>query len=253
MRLIHILQLIACLVAPFSLASFSVQGQLANDALKNQVGEFADQGSYDAVVKIVEAEENQWKAGPSIDYFRDMSSIGQMLLSKRDARFYWLGRKVVWKILLKPTPNDRFAVNLVTSWKDDLLFSAEDINNAKRNPEMYAAIRHDTFLMFAEYARQANATIIPGYQNKFPGATFSGFPAPANWPYDMNKEPYKQNRIDNLVQTAARNTLEQLKEQTRYLIEAYSTEPRNDEELRQLLDILNIQGANRKRVMDESR
>ena len=111
---------------------------------------------------------------------------------------------------------------------------------------MYAAIRHDMFLMFAQYARQANAVIIPGFHNKFPGATNSA-------EYAMNKEPYRQNRVDDLVQAMVREELGWLQDQTRYLIEAYSTEPRNDEELKQLLDILNIQGADRKKVMDDSR
>ena len=216
----------------------AAQAQYSNTPLESEVAQLASRGDYASIEKLIEKQERLWKTAPSVSYFRDMRSIGSVLTGSSNAQIYWLGRKVIWDVVLKPAPNEYGAAQAVRLWKEELFFlDAEDLSPyaLSVSREMFASIRHDTFLMLAEYARQANATIIPGYHNR-----------PASL-----ADRDKQNRIDNQVQDQARSAIRWLAEgQDNYLIEAYRRNPRDDQELKQLLDILNIQGAHRDKILE---
>ena len=204
----------------------------------------ANQGDSSGIARLIEAEETLWKKAPSITYFQNMFAIGDVLIGGTNPNMYWLGRKVLWNMLSKPAPNEDFAPQEYYMYRIELFFSdAEDITTYVNNlsPDMFASVRHDTFLMLAEYARQLHATIVPGYRDKYTG----GF---------ADRHRFMQNAIDNQVQSQAKKALSLLAtDHTNYLIEAYSHDPRNDQELETLLDILNVQGADRETVMRNTR
>jgi hypothetical protein len=172
-----------------------------------------------------------------------MFSIGDLVIGGSNAKIYWLGRKVIWQMLLKPTPNEFGAAKNVYFLKQILLSEgAEAITPyvVGLSDEEFVAIRHDTFLMLAEYGRQLQEAIIPGYSDKYT--------APMNDP--VGREHFKQNAIDNQVQQQALNARCSLATfDTEYLAVAYSHRPANPQELKQLLDILNVQGSDRDRLI----
>jgi len=229
----------------FALLLFAVAsayGQYSNPEMENQVRQLVNLGDYDALVKLTDTQETLWKTSPSEAYFRNMRSIGDVLTGATNNRIYWLGRKVVWNMLSKPVPNEHQAAQAVRLWKKDLLSGgAESLTPyvVGLSNEEFAVVRHDTFLVLTEYARQLHATIIPTYKYKFAGAT--------NAPeYDPRENPYKQNGIDNEVQTQANNAISDLPiDHVNYLETAYSHEPKDPQELKQILDTLNIQGSDR--------
>ena len=215
-------------------------GQYGDTALENQVDQLAKRGDYVAVLNLIETQKNLAETKLNVYYFLTIGDIADTLTGELDSRFYWLGRQLVWQVLLKPTPNEMNVAQVVRLCKETLLFeAAENMGPYEFNasPEMFASIRHDTFLMLAEYARQVHATIVLGYQDKSVSLA----------------ERDKQNRIDNQVQAHAREAARWLREnQENYLIVAYSHEPRNDGELKALLDILDIQGGARDRIIQRS-
>lgn len=238
----------AILVLVF-LAAGSACAQVANPVSPKQVQELANQGDYAGLVKLIDAQEAGWQKTPSIGYFQDMWSIADVLTGGTTAQVYWLGRKAIWKMLLKPTPNEHLAPRQFYLWRHTMFFlGAEAITPYVNNlsPEMFAAVRHDTFLMLSEYARQLHATIIPGYRNKFAGAMNDA----------AERKRLMQIEIDNEVQSEARAASVSLSDDTvseQYLIDAYSHDSRDPEELKQLFDILNIRDPEREQVMRATR
>ena len=219
----------------------------SNPALVKRVRELSRQDDRANLIKLVDAEEVLWKQAPSMTYFRDMLSVGDVLIGGTSPQIYWLGRVALWNMLLKPVPNEdgapqRFYENRYEMFVSD----AEDITPYvdKLSPDMFESVRHDTFLMLAEYARQMHASIIAGYRDKYSGA--------AN---DLAaREHFMQNRIDNQIQAQVRKAISLLAEDhVDYLIEAYSHEPANEQELKELLDILNVQGADREKVLRDTK
>jgi hypothetical protein len=240
MKIIRILFKWFCFAAIFAFAPISLLGQAGTVDLQKQVSELSAKGDYSAIVTLIDQQESDWRARPSTSYFSNMFSIATVVIGETNAEIYWLGRKAIWKALLKPAPNLYGAAQRVRSMKEAMLFAeAENITPLESlSPEMFTAVRHDTFLMLSEYARQARAAFLPGYHNK-----------PVN-----GADPHTQNAIDNGIQAHARYAIEWLaQDQDNYLIDAYSHAPKDDEELKQLLDILNIRGAERDRIMRDTR
>ena len=231
-------------LALFLLAASSAWTQNLNPVSAKQVQELANHADYSEIDKLIDSHEVIWQKAPNIAYFQNMFAIGEILLGGTTEQSYWLGRKVIWKMLLKPTPNDYIAPQQFYLWRHTMFFlGAEGITPyvESLSPEMFAPVRHDTFLMLSEYARQLHATIIPGYRDKYTGGM-------------AERHRFMQNAIDNEVQRNARIAISTLPtDHLNYLINAYSHDPRDDEELKQLFDILNIQSADRKRVIDQSR
>lgn len=232
--------------ALFLLGTYSAYGQIPNLVLAKQVEVLVNHGDHSGIVKLIDSEESAWKTAPSISYFQNMFSIGDVLTDGTTSDIYWLGRKVLWKMLFKPTPNEYLAPQEFYLWRYSIFFSdAEKITPYVDNlsPEMFAAVRHDTFLMLSEYVRQLHATIIPGYRDKYTGGV-------------EGRQRFMQNAIDNEVQRQAKKALSLLaisNGNIYYLIDAYSHDPRDDNELKALLDILNVQGADRARIMRDTR
>jgi hypothetical protein len=231
------------LLGLFLFACNSATAQLPNSFSVKQVQEFTNRGDYTALVELIDSEEASWKAAPKLSYFRDMSAIGEILTGSTNPKIFWLGRKAQWDALFKTTPDEYGVPHEFYFWKGSVLLSnVENITpyEDSLSPEMFALVRHDTFLMLSEYARQLHATITPGYRNKVTGAMSES----------ADRQHYMQNAIDNQVQIQARSALSLLAtDHVDYLIEAYSHHPRDDEELKTLLDILNVQGADRVKVM----
>ena len=217
----------------FTFASVVVLGQSGVPDLHKQVSDLSAQGNYAELAKLIDQQENLWKTAPGMDYFSNMSVFADFLTDAKDTQIYWLGRKVIWNVLLKPAPNTYGAPEAVYLEKRELLRVGAETTTFyvdSSSPKMFALIRHDTFLMLSEYARQAHAIIIPGFRRK---------------PVLMSN-PHTQDAIDIEAQTQAGYVLDWLSTgQDDYLIEAYSREPRDDQELKALLDILNIQGGDR--------
>ena len=209
-------------------------------ALKQEVQKLVVQGDSKAVEELIAKEETFGSSSGALPSVRNLASIGFVLTDSTNAKMYWLGRRAFWHVILMPSPNVYLAARTVYSEKRDVLtVGAESVMPywGDASADMYEAIRHDTFLMLAEYARQIHATVIPGYQDQ------------PTWTQD----PDRQRRIDNEVQAEARSAKNWLaKDQNYYLIDVYSTPPRNDEELKELLDILNVQGADREKVLHDT-
>jgi hypothetical protein len=150
-------------------------------------------------------------------------------------------------MLLKPTPREYGAPRQFYLWRNTIFFlGAEDITPYvdSLRPEMFAQVRHDTFLMLSEYARQLHLTIIPDYNQKFFGA-MNDF---------AERQRLMQIEIDNQIQAQARAALSRLAtDHLYYLVNAYKHEPRDDDELKTLLDIMNVQGADREHVLRDIR
>lgn len=243
MKFAHISSISCRMAIVFAFAAVSAKGQVPNEALAKQVNQFAASGDYASIGKLVDAHESAWKTAPSTAYFNEMGTIAFVLLEQSHDQMYWLGRKVLWDVLTKPAPREVFAARSVYTEKEDLLrVGAEGFGRYEFNasPEMFASIRHDTFLMLSEYARLLHAEMIPGYKKKPRGA--------------MNDDirPFLQNIIDNEVQEQDRKEIQFLAEdQTRFLILFYRRKPRDDQELKELLDILNIQGATRDAILKQ--
>ena len=175
----------------FAFASISSPGE---PGLEKKVNDLSARGDYASIVKLIDQQEREWVASPSVGYFSNMFSIATLIANgETNARIYWLGRKAMWSLLLKPTPNLYGAAQSVRSVKEAMFFlEAEDTAHIENlSPAMYAPIRHDTFLMLSEYARQVHTTIIPGFHNKFV----------------LGTNPHTQNAIDNQVQAEARYAL----------------------------------------------
>lgn len=225
----------------------SLHGQNTGPALEKQVRELMNDGDYASFNRLIDSEEALWKKEPSVAYYRDMFAIGDILTGGTTPQSYWLGRKALWRMLCKSVPSEYGAAQQVYYWKYALLdLGAEAITPYvdNLNPEMFASVRHDTFLMLQEYARQLHATIIPEYHQKYSGAMNDG----------AERERFKQNAVDNQIQLQARKALSALTtDHIQYLIDAYSHDPRDDDELRKVLDILDVQGADRERVMRDTR
>ena len=232
------------ILALFWLATVAVHGQASNPDMAKQVHELANRGDYDSLVKLIDAQEALWQKAASMAYFRDMFTIADVLTGERNAQSYWLGRKVLWEMLLKTRPPIEYgAAQQFYVWKLNLFFlEAEDITPyvVGLSDDDFALIRRDTFLMLVEYARQLQETIIPGYRDKYS--------APMN--DSVGKQRFKQNAVDNEVQQGALFARSDLATRhINYLTVAYSHRPANPQELKQLLDILNVQGADRDRLI----
>lgn len=213
--------------------------QVANDQLEKRVAQFADQGNNAAIASLIDAQETVWKTSQT-EYFHNVYAIARALFPRSNAQEYWLGRKAIWNLLLKPVPNELDAARHVSEWKRAVINDAEAKVYHHINDEMFVSLRHDTFLMMSEYARQLRATIIPNYRDKWQGAMNDS----------AEKKRLVQNRIDNQVQFEARMALRLLAEDgEEYITQAYKHPPRDDEELTQLLDNLAIQGVHRERII----
>jgi len=225
-------------------AFISLHGQNSNPVAAKQVQELMHKNDYTTLVALVDSTEASWKKAPSIEYFHDMYFIGDILIGGTTQEIYWLGRKALWNMLLKPTPNEYLSPQQFYQWKYTMFFEgAETITPYvdSLSPEMFASIRHDTFLMLSEYARQLHSTIIAGYRDKYTGGA-------------AERNRFMQNAIDNEVQRTARRALSSLPtDHIQYLIDAYSHAPKDDAELKALLDILNVQGVDREKVMRDTR
>jgi hypothetical protein len=220
----------------------------ANMDLAKQVEQLRNQGDIKVLGNLINAEEARWQSAPNLAYFENMQSIGETLIDGTTNESYWLGRQVLWKSLLKASPNEYLAPKQFYLSRY-VLFSqgAENITPFvdKLDSEQFASVRHDTFLMLIEYARQLHASIISGYVQKFPGA--------ANDP-PAKKKKLIQNEIDNEIQYEARRALSLLAtDHLQYLMAAYSRAPRDDQELKALLDALNVQGKDRAEVWQDTR
>src|SRR5271163_3938534 len=114
MKLIHILGILSRFAAAFVIAGICAQGFADesgfDDVLEKQVIQLMNHGDYAASVKLVESQETLLKTAPSLTYFRNMTAIGDGLTGSTNAQVYWLGRKIIWKVLLKPAPNEKDAV-----------------------------------------------------------------------------------------------------------------------------------------------
>jgi len=215
--------------------------------LGSQAENFANQGNFFKIVELIDAEETSWKSSPSISYFENMEQICLALMmtgSSNDQR-YWLFRKAAWDALLKSAPLAKDALDIwrVDNLKERLLFAATDAIPyvVQASPDMYVTIRHDSALMLIEYARQIYAQLVPGYRYKPVAA--------ANDP--VGRKRLRQNEIDNAIQDEMRMASHRLASR-RYVYDltmAYSHPPRDDWELKQVLDALNIQGANRETII----
>ena len=222
------------------IAGVVVSSRAQNDAaLKQEVQKLVAQDDSKGVEELIGKEETFGSDSEVLPNLNNLASIGFVLVDSTNAKLYWLGRRAFWDVILKPAPNVYLAARLVYPLKRGVLTAGAENEvpyMANVSSDMYAAIRHDTFLMLAEYAQQIHATVIPGYQDQ------------PTWTQD----PDRQRRIDNEVQAEARSAKNWLaKDQNYYLIDAYSTPPRNDQELKELLDILNVQGADREKIMHD--
>jgi hypothetical protein len=224
-----------------------MRGADAGASLETKVKQSLKNGDFASLNNLINEEEALWKKQPSVAYFHDMFCIGDTLTGGTTAQSYWLGRKALWDMLLKPVPSEFGAAQIVYGWKQTMLkLSAEAITPYVNNlsPDMFAAARHDTFLMLQEYASQLHQTIIPGYRDKYSGAM-------NDW---AEKQRFKQNAVGNQIQAQARIALANLPtSHVQYLIDAYSHEPRDDKELEALMDILNLKQGDRNNVWRDTR
>jgi hypothetical protein len=182
-----------------------------------------------------------------------MAGIEFALLGQKSDEFYWLGRAYLWKVLFKPTPDQQGAAQQEFGLKSDLLRDVEAtggyILNAR--PDMVVAARHDTCLLLEDYARQINSQLIPNYHSKpvgghYSGFTFPGDPTPAPVPPDVIRQ-LKQNAVDNEVQEALRRARIDLTQGYNLdnIVEPYRYFPRDNAELIDLLNTLDVQGFRR--------
>jgi hypothetical protein len=225
------------------LGTVSLHAQSPNLGLAKQAQELVNRGEYDQLVELVDSRDALWQKSPSMAYFGDMFSLGEVLMGRTTDRIYWLGRKVIWKMLFKPIPNEYLAPRKFYLSRYQMFSEGvEDISAYVDNlsPGKFAAVRHDTFLMLWEYAKQLHQVYDPNYRQKWPGAMNDA----------AERKKLIQNEIDNEIQYETRSALSSLAtDHVDYLIEAYSHDPRDDEELKMLLDILNVQGAYRAKVV----
>lgn len=231
---------------------FQVQradAQYSDPDLQKRLEKLTGDKNYPEIANLITSEEASWKANPSISYFQHMWLIGEALISSTNSNSYWLGRSAVWNVLLKPAPNNVGDTRQTAELKRMGLTDAQAITSYVDglNPNEFAAARHDTFLMLATYAQQLRKDLIPNYHPKFPGATND----PKHDPMEL---PYRQNRIDNETQDEIKNALRWLSEgQEYYLTEAYSHDPRNDDELKSIFEILDIKKPDRDKVWQNTR
>jgi hypothetical protein len=229
----------------FVVSAIFTHGQANSDFAKMAQG-LVSHGDYDALGKLIDSQETEWDNQRYMAYFQNTSVIADILARGTTQRMYWMGRKLMWKMLLKPVPNEsHILTEFYISKQEMFLLAAENTASIESlSPEMYAPIRHDTFLMLSEYARQLHATIIPGYHPKFSGAMNDA----------AERKRLIQNAIDNQIQQEAGFALSSLAtDHINYLINAYSHEPRDDSELKTLLDILNVKNVDREKVMQDTR
>ncbi len=91
--------------------------------------------------------------GAECRIYRDMFAIGDILTGGTTPQSYWLGRKALWRMLCKSVPSEYGAAQQLYYWKYALLdLGAEAITPYvdNLNPEMFASVRHDTFLMLQD-------------------------------------------------------------------------------------------------------
>lgn len=242
--------LLACVGATLFLASAVVQASDEANALGSQVFELANQGDFRAIEKIIDAQENQWKSSPNISYFDNIKAISLALVmtGTSNDRRYWLFRTVAWDALLKPAPPVPASMDSSELWrsdncKEDIIFAAKGAIPyvVQASPDMYVSIRHDTALMLIEYARQIHAQLIPNYHNK-----------PVAAGNDPDGGPrLRQNAIDNSVQNELQSASHRLasRKYVYDLITAYSHPPRDDEELKEVIDALGIHGTDLQEII----
>jgi hypothetical protein len=240
------LKLFLRILSVFFLATTSGYAQMPNLAMAKQVQAMENARDYSGIEKLIGSEESVWKTAPKIAYFQNMFSIADVLTDGTTPNMYWLGRRVLWQMLSKSAPNEYLSASKFYLWRYSMLFSdAEKITPYVENlsPEMFSAVRHDTFLMLSEYVRQLHSTIIPGYHDKYTGGV-------------EGMSEHMQSAIDNELQRQSKIAISLLgisNENIYYLIDAYSHDPRNDDELKALLGILNVQDADRAKVMQDTR
>jgi hypothetical protein len=208
--------------------------------------ELAKKKDFSDITEMINTLEQNWKVAPSASYFADMEQIANGLrAAPADAKRFWLCRATVWKILLKPFPptDDVSDIYNVQEWKQDQITIAR---MAARwdpgvSPEMNVAARHDTALMFLEYSRQIHAQLIPNYHGKSYAPAFDS----------QGRRVASQTEIDNAIQDRLQSAVHGLpnRHMVYYLIEAYSHEPRDPSELKELLDALGIQDGDRESIL----
>ena len=216
------------------------------EELAKKTAKYADRSDYSSIEQLIDTQESGWGASPGTSYFDNMLQIGSALAQnpKQSDERYWIFRKVVWKTLLKSYPpvKDSTEFERVDHAKAQLLFDAVNVVPyvVAANPDMFASIRHDTAMMLMEYARQIRSLIVPGYKEK---------PVPMN--NIAERRRLFQNEIDNALQREMQAALGRLSSRF-YLysiIYAYKQPPRNDEEMFELMNALNIQGSDRAMVL----
>ena len=218
-------------------------------ALGSKVADFARRDDLSSIQNLIQEQEAVWETSPDVSYFENMEAIAMGLRTGADnTRQYWLYRKAIWEVLLKPFPpvGGSSDIETILNSKERLLAFARSAAswNSTVSDNMKIAMRHDTALMFLEYTRQLRAEMIPGYINRPVAAV--------NDP--IGRERLRQNEINNAVQLYVRDALQRLaRNHFHYLSDAYSQRPTNSLELIQLLDALNIQGVDRRYVLEATK
>ena len=260
MKLKTFTRLVFLSIVASAFASSLAIGAKSQD-LKAQVGQFADQGDLASVRNLIDTEETRWNGTPDLLYFEHMNVIGFALRDGATAdQRYWLFRKVAWATLLKAPLNGSFDLKRALRAKEELIQAVESTTPyvSQANPDMYASIRHDTALILMEYARQVRALYTPNYKPKpvqakngpLPGPPSMSGTTPTPKKPGVTVEELSRNRAENYDQDALRSAYAGLaSDHLWYLVQAYGRQPRDNEELKGVLDALNIQGVDRETIL----
>ena len=94
----------------------------ANSDFAKLVRRLEDRCDYDALGKLIDSQETEWNNHHSIAYFQNTSAIADVLVGGTTQQTYWMGRKLMWKMLLKPVPNEYRTVTEFYIWKQEMFF-----------------------------------------------------------------------------------------------------------------------------------
>ena len=240
--------LIAGLLAGCFVFSSFAKANSDIDALRVKVHELSVKRNFPAIETLISAEEEGYKENPDASHLDHLVVIAaEFEGDDPKSPSYWLFRKIAWWTLLAPLPpfSTPDEVRAAFRRKDGIVYDV--IGSTSRNALSASGFvdsdaRHDAAMLLMSYSNWLKSQIIPNYQNK-PVAPFNAGP-------EAEKSTL-QNSIDNEVQ-------EQLRLSTGTLSRNFGLElaygylhvPKNEQEARELVDALGIQGSDRDRILE---
>jgi hypothetical protein len=217
------------------------------DGLRLKVQTLLKANDYQSIKAIIDAEEADYLEHPTSAHVDRMITVGYAL-AHEDVKSpgYWQFRGIAWKLLLEPLPpmTEPGEPHHVFAQKESILREAMRttfVDMLSGSKEIDPDTRHDAAMLLLSYVNWISGQIVSANMYK-PVAPFN---AP-----EKDQEITKSNLVFNNTQDELRNARAVLQRAFgTYLEYGYHATPHNADEIREVLDAVNIQGDLRAQIL----